>query len=403
MNLNFKVTNVFKRNLEAFNDPNIKIIVNQGGTRSSKTYSITQLLIIDAIQRQTHISICSETMPHLKRGALADFLEIMAGLEILDQNAYNKTDFIYKLLNSKIEFFSVENDDKVRGSKRETLFVNECNLVSRDTFFQLLMRTSGKVFIDYNPSDEHHWIYDNILERDDCRFIQSTYKDNPHLPKHQIKEIEKLIEVDENYWQVFGLGNIAGINELTIYKKYNVLNQFGIREHDYNVFYGLDFGFTVPTALVKCMVKEKKLYVREMIYESGLTSPELIKRMKKLNIPRSATIWADNADPGRITDLQIAGYNCRPCKKSRVTGKAIHGNGILFVKTFDLNVHKIDLNLIKEIRCYKWKNNPKTGEIFKDEPVKLFDHALDAIRYAVFSELYRPVITEIISIPIGGL
>ena len=162
-------------------DTDARIVVNQGGTSSGKTWSILQLLIFLALTGKCHISICAPTLPHLKKGALRDFVNLLMGYNLYKEKYHNKTDNIFQIAYSHIEFFSLDEPGKARGPRRDILFVNECNLIPYETFSQLILRTRLKTFIDYNPADENHWIYDKILTRPDCKFIRSTYLDNPLL------------------------------------------------------------------------------------------------------------------------------------------------------------------------------------------------------------------------------
>jgi len=205
--------------LKAFNE-GYRIIVNQGGTRSGKTFSLSQLLIYLALRQKVSISTCSVAFPHLRKGAMRDWRKIMEDFRLYDPGAHMKTEQLYTYPNgSYVEFFSVDNQLKVRGPGRDILFINEANIIQYETFRQLLLRTKKAIFIDYNPADEFHWIYDKVLTRPDCYFIKSTYKDNPFLPKEQIYEIESYKETDENFWRIYGEGE-RGHSEGVIYTKW---------------------------------------------------------------------------------------------------------------------------------------------------------------------------------------
>ncbi|MBX3044894.1 MAG: PBSX family phage terminase large subunit [Candidatus Kapabacteria bacterium] len=369
-----KVSPVYYANWLAYNDPNVKIICNQGGTRSGKTYSIMQILttlMLTATEKQS-ISVVSKTLPHIKRGVKRDFENILQGINQYDRRKFNQSDMVYTQNdNSYIEFFSTDNADKLRGTSRKDLFINEANFLNYEEWIQLLMRTTGKIFIDYNPSDEYHWIYDHVLTRDDCRFIKSNYLDNyDYLSSEQIEEIERLKGEDNNYWQIYGLGEIAKAINL-IYPNVNIVDSMAGGES----IYGLDFGYNNQTALVKINKVGKDIYLHEEVYEAGLTNNDLITELKDAGI-KFEYIYADAAEPARIEEIYRAGFNIYPADKSVKTG-------IDFCKRFNLNVTKQSYNLIKELKSYKWKED-RNGKIL-DEPVKFMDHACDAFRYAVFT------------------
>lgn len=372
--LNYKTSPVFWANYNAYYDKGVKIICNQGGTRSGKTYSITQLLILLATTTpKLRVSIVSKTFPHLKRGVLRDFTTIMQDLGIFEDERMNRSEYIYKFPNgSFIEFFSADTSEKLRGPGRDILFINEANLLTYDEFLQLLLRTTHKTFIDYNPVDEYCWIYDYVLTRPDVKFIQSCYLDNlDFLPQSQVEEIERLKDVDPHQWQIFGLGNVAKATNL-IYSNFQIAN-FDINSEK---IYGLDFGFNNPTALVQVQQDGGTIYVKYLLYETNLTNADLIDRLKELIPNRTSFIYADAAEPARIEEIKRAGFNIWPADKNVK-------QGIDFIKRFKIVVSSDSYELIKEIKAYKWKTD-KDGKVL-DEPIKVNDHALDAMRYAAYS------------------
>lgn len=331
--------------------------------------------IAESSKAKNEISVVSQTMPHLKKGAMKDFKEIMYHWELFHDKKWNGTDFIYRFNQQNyIEFFSADDGKKVRGTNRDYLFLNEANMLDLDTFLQLLLRTRKKVFIDYNPSDEYHWIYDQVLNREDCKFIQSTYLDNyDFLPKTQIEEIERLKDMDENYWKIYGLGERAKAANL-IYPKWD--NNW--KDTGGEKIFGLDFGFNNQTALIEIQRFERHLYLRELIYERELTNSDLIPLMKSFNLGYS-NIYADGAEPQRIQEIYEKGFNVHKADKSANSVQA----GIDFMKGFYLHLHPDSTNLIKEFRAYKWKID-RNGRTL-DEPVKFMDHAADASRYGTFT------------------
>jgi len=301
---------------------------------------------------------------------MRDFFEVMEELGLYEVARHNKTENIYKFHNgSMVEFFSVDNEQKLRGRKRDILWANEANELDFGQFTQLNMRTSEKLIFDFNPSDNYHWIYD-LIDRDNSVMIHSTYKDNPFLSESQIKEMDNLINVDEAYYRIYALGERT-ITKTTIYTNWKTIK--GTPEIKEWV-YGLDFGFTSPSALVKCGFTDTgECYTQELIYESNLTSSDLIKKMKEFGINRSSEIICDSARPEIIEDLRRSGFNAKSANKSIM-------DGINSVRMWKLLINEESVNIIKEIQNYKFKSS---GDIVYDDPIKIHDHAMDAMRYAI--------------------
>lgn len=352
-----------------------RIIANQGGTRSGKTYTINQLLIALALKEKLTISITSVAFPHLRRGAMRDWRQIMENTGLYDPNAHIRTEQVYNYPNgSYTEFFSSDNNLKVRGPGRDILFFNEANLTDFDTFTQLMLRTRKAIFIDFNPADEFHWIYDSILTRPDCYFIKSTYLDNPFLPDEQVKEIENLKNVDANFWRIYGEGE-RGHSEGVIYTHWQPYNQMA-SGNDARVF-GLDFGYNNPTSLVSVVSRDQNLYWKEEIYQSHLTNSDLIPMIKQIVKPHEP-VYCDTAEPNRIEELKRAGIKALPANKDVKLG-------IDFIKGRGLFVHSGSVNLLKEIKSYKFMDQGKSKGNTPEIPLKLNDHAMDAARYGSVS------------------
>jgi phage terminase large subunit len=373
-----KTTPVFQKNLAAYQQ-RFPIICNEGGSRSSKSYSILQLLCGIAKQEKgKRVSIVSHSLPHVKRGVYRDFKNIMQEIGWWNEDQWRATDFVYTFANgSYIELFGLEDEGKARGPGRDILFINEANLITKPLFDQLAMRTTGQIFLDWNPADFNSWVYE-IADEPKNKRIHSTYKDNIHnLSKAQIEYIEHYKTLPDDFmWKVYGLGLRGAAKELiyTTWKYY---------EDDVkgDVFYGLDFGYTNPTALVKVTHHEGSNYVEEILYQSSLTVPELINVLKQ-NIKGKPPIYCDAAEPKTIEEIYKAGFNVIPSDKDVWAG-------IVGVKSYPLFVRHGSTNLIHEIQGYKWKKD-KNDNIL-EEPVKANDHALDAMRYAIFTHLTKPV------------
>lgn len=366
--------------------------VQQGGSRSGKTYGIAQALTLawyEAGMRgeEQRISCVRDAMPALKATAMRDVIGIMQDWGMYDEKLHNKTDNILTLGRSEFEFFSLDNPQKVRGRGRDILWANEGNEISWEAFKQLNQRTTRQSIVDYNPSDEYSWIYDYLLgekmeePRADVKYLQTTYKDNPFLPDKIVKDIEWYQEVDPNAWRIYGLGE-RGFSGATIYPSFHVTKAWP--ESKKHRVFGLDFGFNNPSALVEvARPTEREMYFRQCIYEAKLTNTDLIKRLSEF-VPPGAIIYADAAEPGRIEEIRRAGFNVRMADKRPHSVRL----GIDFIKRHKIFVHESSTDLVAEFRGYKWRTT-KDGEIL-DEPLKLKDHALDAARYAAATAWGRP-------------
>lgn len=374
-----KATVVFEKIAKALEDSRIRNVVLQGGSRSSKTYSIAQYIILKCISdwagKKKVITIARKSFPALRASVMRDFFEILQSLELYSEEAHNKTTHEYELMGNLIEFISVDQEAKVRGRKRNILWCNEATEFDWDSFFQLNIRTTELVFLDYNPSEEYHWIYEQIIPREDTAFIKSTYRDNPFLPEALRQEIEGLKEVDENLWLVYGLGEVGKARDLILTNWSECRRMPHVCEH---YRYGLDFGYNDPTALVFVGVVGDDVYVEEIIYERGLTNQDLIEKMKALGVSKKILIRADSAEPDRIKELSLAGFTVEGVEKY----KRHKIERIDSLKRRKLHITRDSSNIIKEIKNWRWKKDKATGEIL-DEPVDFMDHAMDALLYAV--------------------
>jgi phage terminase large subunit len=372
-------TNVVFRHLQ---NSNKKIVVEQGGTRSGKTYNILMWLIFDYCQNNKGkiISIVRKTFPAVRASVMRDLFEILENANLYDETNHNKSQFEYYLFGNIIEFMSVDQPQKVRGRKRNILFVNEANELDLEDWRQLLLRTTEKVIIDYNPSEEFHWIYDEVLVRNDVEFHQTTYKDNPFLGQVVIDEIERLKILDENYWRVYGLGE-RGQNRATVFN----FIVGDVPETAKLKAYGLDFGFSAdPTSLVAFYHDGDTIYFDELIYQTGMTNIDIGNVIKGLGIDRRDVIWGDSAEPKSIHELYQFGYNVKGTYK----GADSINVGIDMMRRHTITLTKRSINLIKEFRNYKYIED-KMGRM-TNKPVDAFNHGIDACRYAVYNTMARP-------------
>jgi phage terminase large subunit len=374
--LKIKATPVFYANKKAYED-GFPVICNEGGSRSSKSYSVVQLLIHIAISNpNTRISMVSHSLPHIKRGVYRDFKNILEQWNIWDEKEFRYTDFIYTFKNgSYIELFGLEDPDKAKGPARDILFVNEANLISKALFDQLLIRTTGQVFLDWNPADFISWVYE-VADNPKNKRIHSTYLNNiSNLSESQIRNIEQYKDLPDDFmWKVYGLGERGSAKEIiyTQWKQYD-------EAPDGDVFYGLDFGYVHPAALIKVTHHEGQNYFEEIVYQSGLTLSDL-SRLIKEKLPERATIYADAAEPKSIEELYRQGFNIKPAQKDVWAG-------IVKMKSYPINLHYNSKNLRREFMSYKWKKDKNDNVI--EEPVKANDDLMDACRYAVFTHLTK--------------
>lgn len=377
-----RMTITAKRTLKAIQQ-GWPVIVNEGGARSGKSYGIIQCLIYIATQRKTRISIVSHSLPHIKRGAYRDFRLIMDDWKLWDDANFSYTEFVYTFKNgSYIELFGLEDEGKARGPGRDILFINEANLLSKLLFDQLAMRTTGQILLDLNPADFDSWCYD-IADKPENKKIHSTYLDNlENLTPTQISYIEAYKDGDPYMWEVFGLG-LRGRSTETIYTHWKLCSKLPLRGE---VFYGQDFGYAVPSALVRCEYFEGAIYAEELIYQDKLTTSDLIGRYQQIDMTKTGEIFCDAAEPKTIEEMYRYGYNVKQAEKDVWAG-------IQKVRTMPLYITENSVNLLKEIKNYKWKVD-KDGKVKpEEEPVKMNDHALDAMRYAVFTKLSGPQYT----------
>lgn len=356
-----------------------KIVAEQGGTRSGKTYNILMYLIFKySLENTGHIiTVVRKTFPSVRATVMRDFFDILRKHDLYREENHSKSSNEYNLNGNLVEFISLDQPTKIRGRKRNLLFINEANELEYEDWRQLIFRTSGRIIIDYNPSDEYSWIYEKVITRKDCDFYVTTYKDNPFLEQTIIDEIERLKQTDETYWQIYGLGQ-RGTSKATIFQF-----QEGIIPEDAEFLsYGMDFGFNDPTTLIEVYRKDNDLYLNELLYRTGMTGYDMSQFLKQINL--KGYIYADSARPEIIEELRRMGLPIRKTKKGDSSIQA----GIDILKRYRIHVTNNSDNLIRELRNYKWAED-KSGRL-TNIPVKGNDHAIDAARYGVFNILSKP-------------
>lgn len=393
MEIQIKASSVFRR----INAAPTRIIVNEGSSRSTKTFSILQYLIIKCLERPVKVTICRERLTWAKSTVLPDFIEVMQTQFVWDDKCWGKSESIYTFDNgSEIAFIGIDEHQKLHGRKQDYAWVNEAVEVSQEEFRQLLLRTTTQLILDYNPSFESHWIYDSVNTRDDCTLIHSTYRDNPFLSRDIIQEIERLEPTeynlkqgtaDEVSWKIYGLGQRAAHKGLILAKAKIVKqmpNPYDAKMHAL----GLDFGFTNdPSALVEVMLAHGELWMRQLFYRRGLvnrvsaTHDSIEGEMRRLNVSKERSIWGDSAEPKSIAEILSAGYNIQAVEKGPDSVKA----GIDVMLRYPINITEDSVDLIKEKNNYKWATD-KSGALL-NKPIDAWNHAIDAARYAIYMEL----------------
>lgn len=356
-----------------------RLRIVQGGARAGKTDGILLLLINYAqYNKDLVISVVSESVPHLKRGVMRDFLEILKGHDFYVDKQWNKTDFIYSFPDgSIIEFFSADMPDKVRGPSRHILFLNEANNISYETYQQLALRTSEFIYIDYNPVSEF-WVHEEIMSRDNKDKVEYdfdiiTYTDNEMIPEEIKKEIESHRD-NKNFWLVYGLGQL-GEAEGKIYRDWKTIDKI---PHEARLErYGLDFGYSIdPTSIIGIYYYDGGYILNEELYQKGMSNKQIADF---INNRDKAMVVADSAEPKSIDEIKSYGINIIPSQK----GQGSVNQGIQYVQQQRISMTKRSLNTIKEYRNYLWKTD-KDGNIL-NVPDLGFNHSMDAIRYGMES------------------
>lgn len=351
---------------EHLNESPQRIIQLIGGTRSGKSYGITQYLIVKALESKRDISIVRKTIPSLKRTNIKDFKDIMLELGIWKEDSYNVSERVYHFDNgSMFTFVNTDDSDKLRGFKSDILWIDEASECDENSYFQLSIRTTERIILSYNPTvSPFHW----LRQMQDCDRFVTTYKDNPFLPHEMIKSIEDLEVKNPKLWKIYGKGEFAP-NEKSIYK-FEIIDDY---EAEF-VAFGLDWGYNDPMAMVAVYRNGDNLYVEELIYEKGMTMTDLVNRLKNLGIEREE-IYCDSSEPRSVEELYRAGFNAKAVKKGPDSIK--FGIGVL--QNFKIHIKKDSQNLINEMYGYQYATD-RAGYT-TDTPEEGLDHLLDALRY----------------------
>ena len=353
-------------------DAKQRITHHIGGTRSGKTYAILQYLILEGLQKKLDITVVRKTVPSLKRTVMKDFKDILIKIGIYSENAFNTSDRTYNFdSGTTILFLNTDDPEKLRGVKSDILFIDEASEVDEESYFQLSIRTTGKIILAYNPTiSPFHW----LRTMDNCERFNTTYKDNSYLSKEIVKAIEDLERTNPKKWTIYGKGEYAA-NDKAIYQ-FTTIDDV---EGEF-VGFGLDWGWNDPLAMVAVFRNGDNLFVDEVLYESQLPIGELINKLRKIGIERDE-IWCDSSEPRNIEELYRAGFNA----KGVVKGPDSRKFGIGVLQNFKIHITKRSQNIINEMYGYEYTSD-KYGYV-TDIPQDGFDHTMDALRYVAMSKL----------------
>jgi len=378
------ISQLFKLNYP--DDDRYNLYINQGGTSSSKTYSILQVIAMySCVNGGKIITVVGQDIPNLKVGAIRDFAEIVSENDFIRNRVvdYNRTDRVYRFnTGSIVEFRSYGNSQDAKSGKRDGLFINEADGIGYDIYEELAVRTSGAIWIDYNPT-QVFWVHKNLLKKPGVRFIKSTFEHNPFLDERVRAKILAYKDTDEWRWKVYGLGEV-GVLEGAVFTNWEICSKFP--EECKWIAYGQDFGFTNdPSTLIRVGLKSGELYVQELMYETGLTNMDISAKYEEFELARNAEIIADSAEQKSIQELNVFGWNVFEAIKGK--GSIILGIDVL--KRYKINITAGSKNIINEFNNYAWKKG-RDGE-YQNTPIDNFNHAIDAIRYVALNKIYHPV------------
>jgi len=360
--------------------------VIQGGTSAGKTFAILSILIDKCCKTpKLEVSVVSETIPHLRRGCLKDFIKIMQFTGRWVDSNYNRTLLTYVFSNgSYIEFFSTDQEDRLRGARRNVLYINEANNIDFNSYYQLAIRTSHDIFLDFNPT-ESFWGHTEVLRETDAELIVLNYKDNEALPANVIIDLEQAKEKAKtsSYWanwcRVYIDGEI-GTLQGAVFDNWDTVDS--IPADAQLISHGLDWGFTNDeTGVISVYRMNGELYIKELIYSKGLTNNDIANKLHEVGVSRQQLIIADSAEPKSIEDLRRLGFNIQPAKKGQDSVRA----SIDIVQRYRLHITSDSINLIKEIRNYVWETN-KAGEQTRS-PIDYMNHLIDPLRYVALNKL----------------
>ena len=355
-----------------------RINVFQGSSRASKTFNILIYFVYKLLNQDNKVlSVVRKTLPALKGSVLRDLKEVLIMFDMFDSNNWHTGDGYYQLGTNIIEWFSVDDETKLRGRKRDYLFINEATEISYDEYIQLNLRTADMIVLDLNPSLWKSWIYD-LESQPDVKYNITTYKDNPFLPQAQIEEIEKLQERDPNLWRIFGLGQ-KGIPTKMVFTHQQYYTD--LPQGAKLLGYGIDWGYSDPSTLVRVSKMDDNIFCEELLHLRNITIPDFIYKIKDLGLNLTDDFICDSANPQAIEELRRNGINAKPVKKNSIL------HGIDLIKRNNFFVHSSSMNLQNELLSYIWKTDKNNNNL--DEPQDNNNHIIDGIRYVLEMKVGR--------------
>jgi len=356
-----------------------RIKIFQGGSRSGKSWALMQycLYLITTESKPITISIVRKTLPALKRSVLRDFNIIAKSLGVYYMGEFNKTELVFNYNGHTIEFFSADDAQKIRGSTRDVLWCEECNELNIEDFRQLSMRTKREILMSFNPSDPVHFIYD-LCERDDADLFISTYRDNKFIAPEVKKELERLKKRDPDFWRVYGEGQRAVFSQRQIFRDWNYIDESEFPE-ELDWFMGCDFGYTNdPTAICLIAKKNDKVFVKEVLYKTGMTNRDIANHLKSLGL-ENLLMFCDSAEPKSVEELRQMGI----LAKGAIKGAGSINAGLSLMREFDFYISNKATNVKSEQMKYVWEEL-KDGTII-NKAVDRDNHAMDCLRYGLYS------------------
>ncbi|WP_162055039.1 PBSX family phage terminase large subunit [Pontibacter pamirensis] len=394
--IELQATQVFEQLYEAYSSNLYRVFVLEGGSRSSKTFSIIQFWLTYAQEqydldpgRVRRVAIGRLKATWITATVLFDFINVLKLYGLYDDKCFNKTNKIYKLYSTEFWFIGLDDTQKVHGFASDAFWINEAVESYKPDFDQLEQRCSGFAILDYNPSADEHWIYDNVCKRPDAKYIHSTMLDNYFLPANSRRKILSYEPTEANYaagtadknlWEIYGLGKRAKL-EGVVYEKWEIVKELPAFVKTHKRRFGLDFGYTNDvTAVLDIYWSGNMVWIDELVYETHLLNTDIAKKLKEqkmLNVKG----YADSAEPKSIEELRKMSLNIHPVKKGAGSVK----NGIDILKRKKIHVTERSLNTIKELKNYKWQQD-KNGK-WLNQPIDDWNHSLDALRYVAMMEM----------------
>lgn len=363
-----------------------KVNLIYGGAGSGKSYTLAQYILLDIVAKHPRKSILVSRKfnPSLKLSSIKLFKELLETSIPLPYRERKAEQSLIFPNGCEIHFRGLDDPEKVKSMEFNFIWLEEATEFTSDDFqhFRLRLRKAtndipNRMFLTFNPIGKHSWIYKHFFEekQPDAKILHTVYKDNPFLDKEYVKMLEDLVNVDRYYYEVYVLGKFAELIN-TIYDNWEVVKPTRLPKDYDEIIYGVDFGYNNPSAILEIGLKDDDIYVLKEFYRKGLTNNELIEALESFMYSKNAPVYADSAEPDRIKELEDRGFYVYPAKKSVK-------DGIDYVKRFKIYISNLCTNTIEEIEQYKWRED-RQGNIL-EEPVKMNDHAMDALRYAVYT------------------